>query len=98
MDYKIVWSPAAREDLSQMVSYIGQQNPLAGRNFGDKAIELVEQASVFPESGRVVPEFGIPTIRELIHKPYRIVYRVDHKSKVIDIARVWHSQLGTPKI
>lgn len=44
----------------------------------------------FPFSGRVVPEFGDPTIRELILDPYRIVYRVDEKAKVVGVARYWH--------
>ena len=31
----------------------------------------------FPESGRIVPEFGIPTLREIICPRFRIVHRVD---------------------
>jgi toxin ParE1/3/4 len=38
-----------------------------------------------------VPEFGDPLIRELILKPYRIVYRIDEEKKVIGIARYRHS-------
>jgi plasmid stabilization system protein ParE len=28
-----------------------------------------------PESGRVVPEFDQPFLREVIHPPFRLVYR-----------------------
>lgn len=42
--------------------------------------ELMDRTSVLntlPRSGRVVPECGKATIRELIHGNYRIVYRID---------------------
>jgi len=44
----------------------------------------------------MVPEFDIPTLREIIVRAYRIVYRVDHESKLIEVARVWHAARGTP--
>jgi hypothetical protein len=33
-------------------------------------------------------------IREIIFRPYRIVYRVNHEDKFCEIARVWHSARG----
>ncbi|MBV9128394.1 MAG: type II toxin-antitoxin system RelE/ParE family toxin [Verrucomicrobia bacterium] len=51
-----------------------------------------------PESGRVVPEHRIRHIREIIFWPYRIVYRVNHEWKRVEIARVWHAARGTPEI
>lgn len=58
----------------------------------------VEQLTDFPESGRMVPEFGDPAIRELIRKPFRIVYRVNKEQRFVEIARVWHALRGTPDI
>ena len=48
--------------------------------------------------GRVVPEFGVPAIRELIFKPYRIVYRVNHERRLVEVARYWHAARGTPTL
>jgi plasmid stabilization system protein ParE len=45
-----------------------------------------------------VPEFKIETIREIVHRPYRIVYRVFEDRKTIEILRVWHAARGTPDI
>ena len=98
MGHKIIWSPAAREDLKNLVSFIGQNNPIKAEEFGLSVLEQVEQASIFPESGRIVPEFEIDTLRELILAPYRIVYRINHKAKVIDVSRVWHSKRGKPRL
>jgi hypothetical protein len=40
--------------------------------------------------GRVVPEFGLEYLRELIHPPFRIVYRRDIKR--VRIVRIWRSE------
>jgi plasmid stabilization system protein ParE len=48
--------------------------------------------------GRVVPEFGVPSIREIIFKSYRIVYRVNHESRVVEVSRFWHGARGTPEL
>ncbi len=76
MGFKIEWAPSSRADLRNLVSYIAQGDPDAAERMGYRIIEHAEQASRFPESGRIVPEFGIPYIRELQVSPYRIIYRV----------------------
>lgn len=48
--------------------------------------------------GRVVPEFDEPTIREIVVRAYRVIYRVDHRDSRVDIARVWHGARGTPQL
>jgi plasmid stabilization system protein ParE len=44
--------------------------------------------TLFPELGRVVPEYQRPDIRELVFQNYRIVYRV--KTDCVEIAAVVH--------
>jgi plasmid stabilization system protein ParE len=50
-----------------------------------------------PKRGRLVPEFDDDMTREIIHNPYRIVYRFDAKQKVVFVSRFWHAARGTPK-
>ena len=40
--------------------------------------------------GRIVPEFDRTFVRELIHPPFRIVYRLEPKR--VRIVRVWRSE------
>ena len=56
----------------------------------DDTRRRLEQAREFPESGRVVPEFGRDEIRELIEWPYRLVYRVD--ADAIEVLSVLHGR------
>jgi toxin ParE1/3/4 len=53
-------------------------------------IERTKLLGSFPQSGRKVPEFDRPEIRELILRPYRIVYQIDDVKKRIGVARFWH--------
>lgn len=48
-----------------------------------------EQIADQPLSGRKVPEYQSEDIRELIEKPYRIIYRI--KKDQIDVVAVIHS-------
>ena len=96
MDYQVILSPRAIRDLQEVVRYISFDNPTIAERFGLQLIEKTRVLAAFPELGRAVPEFTDPAIRELIFKSYRIVYRVNHERRVVEVARYWHAARGTP--
>lgn len=98
MAYRLIWSPSARLDLRELASYIAETRPKASAKFVKNVFSKVEHLSDFPKSGRVVPEFGDPNIREVIRKPCRIVYRIKESEHVVEIVRVWHAARGTPPL
>ena len=98
MAYKLIWSPAARDDLHDIVVFIARDNPNRAMSFGYELISETDRLQEFPELGRIVPEYRSDWIREIIFRPYRIVYRVDHERKLCQIARVWHSARGIPQL
>ena len=98
MAYKLLWSPAARDDLHDIVVFIARDNPNRAMSFGYELISETDRLQVFPELGRDVPEYRNEYIREIIFRPYRLVYRVDHDRKLCEIARIWHSARGIPQL
>ncbi|MHB9031215.1 MAG: type II toxin-antitoxin system RelE/ParE family toxin [Candidatus Latescibacterota bacterium] len=98
MTFALIWSPSARLDLKDISAFIAEDNPAAAERFIASLFEVVEKLTDFPESGRIVPEFGDPTIREVIRKPCRIVYRIESSKQIIDIVRVWHGARGIPAV
>ena len=94
MDYKVVLAPRAVEDLRDIVLYVAPDRPEAAKRLGLALIEKTKVLGSFPFSGRMVPEFDDRLIRELVLKPYRIVYRVDEGAKIIGVARYWHGARG----
>ena len=98
MAYRLTWSPTARFDLREIFAYIAEENPAAARKFIRSIFHAVERLPSFPESGRIIPEIGDPTIREVIRRPCRVVYRIQADRSVIEIARVWHAARGIPEL
>lgn len=98
MAYKLIWSPVSRDDLRDIVRFIASDNPQRAESFACELMAQTDMLQDHPEIGRSVPEHRNATIREIIFKPYRIVYRVDHAQKLVEIARVWHAARGTPSV
>ena len=98
MAYKLIWAPAARDDLHNIIVFIARDNPERAMSFGYQLISETDRLQNFPELGRIVPEYGNQWLREIVFRPYRIVYRVNHHRKICEIARVWHSARGVPPI
>lgn len=98
MAYRLTWSPTARVDLRDIFAYIAENDPAAARKFIRSIFHAVERLPSFPESGRIVPEFDDPMIREVIRRPCRVVYRIKTDRQPIEIARVWHAARGTPEL
>ena len=82
MAYKLIWSPAARDDLHDIVVFIARDNSERAMSFGYELISETDQLQDFPELGRMVPEYQNQNLREIIFRPYRIVYRVNHERKL----------------
>ena len=73
---KIVWSPLALDKISDIADYIALDKPTASLNWIESAFAEVEKLSIFPESGRVVPELdNVQQYRELIIGNYRVIYK-----------------------
>jgi len=97
MGFKIVFTQPAIGDLQGLVAYIARDNPQAAEQFGYQIIAKAESLVASPLLGRVVPEFKSENIREIIHGPYRIVYRVREELTLIEVLRVWHAARGIPQ-
>ncbi len=82
---------SARDDLRDIMDwYASQDVPEVGRRLVIEVIVRVRQLEMFPDSGKVVPEFDTTWLRELEHPPFRIVYRRDETS--VSVVRVWRSE------
>ena len=98
MAYELIWAPSARLDLRELAAYIAESRPIAAGRFVKQVFRLVGQLADFPESGRIVPEFDDPNIREVVRRPCRIVYRVKTEDGIVEIVRIWHAARGTPQL
>ncbi len=98
MALHLIWAPLARQDLYELIAYIAEDSPHSARLFAHGIFEAIEHLTSFPESGRIVPECGDESIREVFRKPCRIVYRIQGSPRRIEIARIWHAARGAPDL
>jgi plasmid stabilization system protein ParE len=87
----ITFAASAIKDLEDMQAYYsGEGAPEVGVRLTAEVIARVERLSAHPLSGRVVPEFHVEHLREIIYPPFRIVYR--HDKNKVRIVRIWRSE------
>ena len=77
MARKVIWAYAAEEDLEAAASYIHRDSPVYAASFIDRALDAGRSLDEFAERGRMVPELGDSSIREIFVYSYRLVYRIE---------------------
>lgn len=89
MELRIAQS--ALEDLQAIQEhYIDEGVPHIGEDYVTAILEQAEILVRHPDAGRIVPEFALSHIRELIHSPFRVVYW-RQKNKIV-LIRDWRSE------
>jgi plasmid stabilization system protein ParE len=94
MAYKIVWTESASEDLGAIVRFIARHNPDAAQKMGNAIYDGAQILTEFHEAGSVVRELSNPDWRQIIVRPYRIIYHLDRAANTAEIIRIWHGARG----
>ena len=69
---QISFAASAVMDLEDMQAYYSDEGALdVGKRLAAEIISRVERLQAHPLSGRVVPEFHVEHLREIIHPPFR---------------------------
>jgi plasmid stabilization system protein ParE len=98
MGFKVILTPRSQDDLREIVSFIAPDNPERAKSFGNELIDHALTLASLPERGRIVPEISEPSVREIIHRSYRIIYEVFSESETVFVLRFWHGARGEPEI
>lgn len=93
---QLIWSPRAVADLEAIREHIAYDSELYAGLMVSRLAAAPSRLIQFPEQGRVVPEFAQPDLRELIVRPYRLVYRL--RGELVEIATVFHATRMFPDL
>jgi toxin ParE1/3/4 len=69
----LVWTPQARDDLIEIYTYIGLDNPSAAERIFDAVQAKAELLAEYPRLGTRRPDIR-PSTRMLVEGPYLILY------------------------
>jgi toxin ParE1/3/4 len=97
MARKVIWSGDAIADLAVLVRHIAEDNPGAAERTGLGILDQTRLLEIFPQAGRILPEGGRPSVREIQYPPWRIIYELPDNDLVV-ILRIWHAARGHPEV
>lgn len=92
---KVIWTPRAQQRLQEIHDYIAQDQPVNATHWIARVLDRGEQIGDQPRSGRMVPEYGRETIREIFEGDYRVIYRI--RSQQVDVLTVRHGARQMPQ-
>jgi plasmid stabilization system protein ParE len=81
-DHRVVWTETARLDLEGIVGFIAADGTEQALRTLDRIEQRCQTLERLPDRGRIVPELsavGALSYREVIERPWRIVYRVERQ-------------------
>ena len=91
---RVHWTNTAIDHLLSIYEYVSHDSDVYADRLMDRLTRRSQQIGTFPRSGRSVPEYEAPDIREVIEGSYRIIYRI--KEEQIDVLAVMHSAQQLP--
>jgi toxin ParE1/3/4 len=80
---RVIWGESAQSALDDALDDIAEDSLDGAIRVLTRALEVAESLSTLAERGRIVPEVGDSTLRELFVYEYRLLYRVREDRVVI---------------
>ena len=80
---RVIWAPVALDRVSAIAAIIAEDDPAAARQWVSELFARAAKLKDLPDRGRMVPEVGRVTIREILFGRYRVVYRRDSNRVVV---------------
>lgn len=82
----MVWVDSAKLQLKEIIDRIEEDDPDVAKKIFLEIKNKAESLIQNPERGRIVPELSSQSIniyRELIIKPWRLIYRIEGKTVIV---------------
>ncbi len=73
---QVIWTATGLNTLREVIDYIAQQSPATAEKVRQRIVQAPRILEQFPEFGARVPEYEREHVRELLVKPYRILYLI----------------------
>lgn len=92
---KVYWTSEARARLIEIQTYIARESPMVARDVVARILRRSRQLAVPPLLGRRLPEYPNADLREILERPFRIIYVV--KPERIEIVTIKHYRQNLPR-
>jgi plasmid stabilization system protein ParE len=89
VDFKVFYTPRALVDLEAIMRWSWNKHPETTERFATALLNHVELLKTFPHLGKSVKHR--PGVRQLLHSPLHVYYRVEREKKRVEILQFWYT-------
>ena len=88
MDYRLLFTQRALDDLSEIVGHIAQDD-------GEALLDHVDLLGRFPRMGNATRKR--PRVRKLVHSPILVYYQIHDEKRLVEVLHFRHGSRKPPK-
>lgn len=93
---RVFWTDAALRQLEAIRDYFAQTSPEYAQRLVSRLVDRSERIAAFPRAGRMVPEYEIDEVRQVVEGSHRIIYLI--KEDQIEVLALIHTaRKGLPQ-
>jgi len=90
----VIWSAEAQAQLAAIKEHVAQDSQQNAAALIRRLVDRVDQLKIAARSGREVPEYPDTGLRELLSRPYRIIFR--KRDENVEVVTVMHYRQRLP--
>ncbi|GAC1628757.1 MAG: hypothetical protein NVS9B13_26560 [Candidatus Acidiferrum sp.] len=88
MDYRVLFTQRALDDLAEIVSHIAEDDDEAASRFGSSLLDHVELLTRFPRMGGTIRKRS--RVRKLLHSPILVYYQIREDKRLVEVLHFRH--------
>ena len=95
MDYRLLYTQRALNDLAEIIGYIAEDAAEAASRFGSSLLDHIDLLARFPNMGSTIRKRS--RVRKLLHSPILIYYQIQEEERLIEVLHLRHGARKSPK-
>jgi plasmid stabilization system protein ParE len=95
VDYRVLFSQRALNDLSGIVGHIAQDDDKAASRFGEALLDHVDLLGRFPRMGNTIRKRS--QVRKLVHSPILVYYQIHEEKRLVEVLHFRHGSRKSAK-
>ena len=96
MDYRVLFSERALNDLAEIIGHIARDDGDAASRFGEALLDHVDLLGRFPRMGAATRKRS--QVRKLVHSPIIVYYRVHEEEGLVELLHFRHGSRRSPRV
>jgi plasmid stabilization system protein ParE len=94
VDYRLIYTQKALNDLAEIVGHIADDDAEAASRFGSSLLDHIDLLARFPRMGGVIRKRR--RVRKLLHSPILVYYRVHEETHLVEVLHLRHGARKPP--